>query len=83
MIFVHGGMSYEMFGFIGGGIVFFFAILFCIHLLARKTNYYREDFRKMTLPGKVIVYCLFLTVSAFLSSVITLIAAIVIKNIFP
>lgn len=83
MIFLHEGFTYQMLGFIGGGIVFFFVILLCIHLLARKTSFYQNDFRAMRLPGKIIVYCLFLTVSAFLAAVITLVAAIVVKRIFP
>lgn len=80
MILLHGGITYEMLGLMGGGILFFIIVLVLLHVLSKRTKFYRNDFLSMTTPAKVICYCMFLLVSGFLSSVITLIAAIIVAR---
>ncbi|HEY0656285.1 MAG TPA: hypothetical protein VGD65_24295 [Chryseosolibacter sp.] len=81
MIFAHGGFTNETLAFMGGGILFFVSILVALHLLAKRTKFYKVDFLGMTTPAKVIAYCVFLMVGAFVSSVITLVAAILAARI--
>lgn len=80
MILAHG-LTNELLGYMAGGLLVFLGVLFALHRYARKTNYYQHNFLKLALPGKIIVYCLFLSVSSFIAYVAAVVTLLLVSGI--
>jgi len=81
MILLHGGFSYEMLGFLGGGFALFTVLLVLLHLWARKTAFYRDEFAVMGTVPKMIYYLAFLVVAGFVAFVATFVILILVAKI--
>lgn len=73
-----------MLGFLGGGFSLFVVALVLLHLWARKTSFYRNEFGSMGTVQEMIYYLAFLVVASFIafvaSFVILLLVAKILKN---
>jgi hypothetical protein len=64
-----------------GLVVLFIVTLVVLHVLARKTKFYRGEFLQMNITEQIIGYILFLIVSGFISAVASLLVLILISNL--
>ena len=82
MILLHGGFSYEMLGFLGGGFFLFVVTLVFLYLWVRKTSFYRDEFGTMGTAQKVIYHLAFLVVAGFVAFVAAFVMLILVAKIF-
>jgi hypothetical protein len=67
MILLHGGMSMQMLYIILGGIVIFLGFVVLLHVIARRTRFYKAEFVNFNGVQKILYYIFFLIVSCSIS----------------
>ena len=70
MILLTGGMSMKMLFITLGGIIIFFGSVVLLHLLAKRSRFYKAEFVNFNNVQKMLYYIFFLIVSCFVSSVV-------------